>query len=90
MEKDCAQPLSHHSLLHPPGGIPREVSETERNVDQSIPARADLTVNNATMENSKRSFVLLKVVPLSVVADNGAIVSNDRQGYYFQQHKTSL
>ena len=56
--------------------IPREVSETERNVDQSIPARTDLTVNNATMENSKRSFVLLKVVPLSVVAENGAIVTS--------------
>ena len=53
---------------------PLEVKETERNVDQSIPARTDLTVNNATMEDSKRSFVLLKVVPLSVVADNGAIV----------------
>ena len=75
MEKDCAHPLSHHSLLHAPGVTPREVKETERNVDQSIPARTDLTVNNATMENSKRSFVLLKVVPLSVVADNGAIVT---------------
>ena len=75
MEKDCAHPLSHHSLLHVPGVTPREVKETERNVDQSIPARTDLTVNNATMENSKRSFVLLKVVPLSVIADNGAIVT---------------
>ena len=27
------------------------------------------------MENSKRSFVLLKGVPLSVIADNGAIVT---------------
>ena len=75
MEKDCAHPLSHHSLLHVFGVTPREVKETERNVDQSIPARTDLTVNNATMENSKRSFVLLKVVPLSVIADNGAIVT---------------
>ena len=64
MEKDCAHPLSHHSLLHVPAVTPREVRETERNVDQSIPARTDLTVNNATMENSKRSFVLLKVVPV--------------------------
>ena len=75
MEKDCAHPLSHHSLLHVPGVTPREVKETERDVDQSIPARTDLTVNNATMENSKRSFVLLKVVPLSVIADNGVIVT---------------
>ena len=74
VEKDCAHPLSHHSLLHPPGVILCEVSET-RNVNQSIPARTDLTINNATTENSKRSFVLLKVVPLSVVADNGTIVT---------------
>lgn len=72
MEKDFAHSLSHHSLLHAPGVTPREVKETERNVDQSIP---DLTVYNATMENSKRSFVLLKVVPLSDNADNGAIVT---------------
>ena len=52
-----------------------EVKETERNVDQSVLARTDLTVNNATIENSKRCFVLLKVVPLSNVADNGGIVT---------------
>ena len=52
MEKDCAHPLSHHSLLHAPGVTPLEVKETERNVDQSIPARTDLAVNNATMEDS--------------------------------------
>ena len=75
MEKDCVHPLSHHSLLYTPGVTLHEVNESERNVDQSIPARTDLTVNNATMENSKRTFVLLKVVPLSVVADNGAIVT---------------
>ena len=34
-----------------------------------------LTVNNAAIENSKRMFVLLKVVFLSVVADNEAIVT---------------
>ena len=74
-EKDCAHPLRHHSLLHARGVTPREVKETERNVDQSVPARTDLTENNAAMEDSKRSFVLLKVVPLSIVADNGAIVT---------------
>ena len=52
MEKDCAHPLSHHSLLHAPGVTPLEVKETERNVDQSIPARTDLPANNATMGNS--------------------------------------
>ena len=75
MEKDCVHPFSNHSLLHAPGVSPCEVNETERNVDQIIPARTDLTVNNATMENSKQTFVLLKVELLSVVADNGAIVT---------------
>ena len=75
MEKNCAHPLSHHSLLHVPGVTPSELGDNERNVDQSAPARTDLTVNNATMEDSKRSFVLLKVVPLCVVAENGAVVS---------------
>ena len=36
VEKDCAQPLSHHSLLHASGVAPAEVKETERNVDQII------------------------------------------------------
>ena len=34
-----------------------------------------MAVNNTNMENSKRSFVQLKVVTLSVVAHNGAIVT---------------
>jgi len=50
-----------------------EVNDNERKVDQSTPARTDLTANNATMEDSKRGFVLLKVVPLSV--KNGNIIS---------------
>ena len=75
-EKDCAHPLSHHSLLHVPGiTLPEGNDIAERNVDQNAPARTDLTVNNATMEDSKRSFVLLKVVPLSVVAENGTVVN---------------
>ena len=76
MKKNCAHPLSHHSLLHVPGVTPSELGYNERNVDQSAPTRTDLTVNNATMEDSKRSFfMLLKVVPLCVVAENGAVVS---------------
>lgn len=48
----------------------------ERNVDQNPELRRmDLPVNNATMDDSKRSFVLLKVVPLRVVAENGTVVS---------------
>ena len=78
-KKGCMEqklcPLSHHSLLHAPGVTPREVNGTERNVDQSISARTNLTVNNATMENSNRSFVLLKAAPLYVVADNGTIIT---------------
>ena len=73
MEKDCVHPLSHHSLLRVPRVTPREVTETERNVDQSIPSRTDLILNNATMENSKRIFVLLKVVPLFFVTSYGLL-----------------
>ena len=51
MENDCAYPSSHHSLLNAPGVTPREVNETERDVHQSVSARTDLTINNATMEN---------------------------------------
>ena len=74
MEKNCAHALSHHSLLHVPEVTPPEVNDSERNVNQSAPARMDLTVNNATVEDSKRSFVLLKVVPLCIVAESRASV----------------
>ena len=61
--------------MHVPEVTPPEFNDSERNVDQSAPARTNLTVNNATMEDSKRSFVLLKVVPLCIGAENGARVS---------------
>ena len=54
---------------------PPEIIDNEKNVDQNPQARMNLPVNNATMEDSKRSFVLLKVVPLRVVAENGTVVS---------------
>jgi len=73
-EKLCS-PLKSPFAVNVPGVTPSELGYNERNVDQSAPARTDLTVNNATMEDSKRSFVLLKVVPLCVVAENGAVVS---------------
>lgn len=73
-EKDCPRPLSHHSLLHVPWVTPPEIIDG-RNVDQNTHARMDLPVNNATMDDLKRSFVLVKVVPLRVVAENGTVVS---------------
>ena len=73
MEKKCSPLKSLFTITCTWG--PREVKETKRNVDQRIPARTDLPVNNPAMENSKRSFELLKVVPRSVVADNGAIAT---------------
>ena len=74
-EKDCSRLLSHHSLLHVPWMTPPEVNESEKNADQSLPATMDLPLNSATLEDSKRSFVLLKVVPPCVAAENGTVVS---------------
>ena len=72
-EKNCARPLSHHLLLHL--STTNDVNDDERNTKPSMPPATDLTVHNATMEDSKRSFVLLKVVPLCVISENGAAVT---------------
>ena len=52
-----------------------DVNDNERNTKPSTPPATDLTVHNATTEDSKRSFVLLKVVPLRVISENGAAVT---------------
>ena len=72
-EKNCARPLSHHLLLHL--STTNDVDDDERNTKPSTPPATDLTVHNATMEDSKRSFVLLKVVPLRVISENGVAVT---------------
>ena len=72
-EKNCARPLSHHLLLHLSTRI--DVNYGERNTNQSTPPATDLTVHNATVEDLKRSLVLLKVVPLHVISENRAAVT---------------
>ena len=68
-EKDCARPQDHQSLLHI--STKNEIEDVRANADPSSPAVPNLSVNNAMKENNKRSFVLLKVVPLRVTAENG-------------------
>ena len=68
-EKDCAHPQDHHSLLYI--STKNEVEDVEGNPEQSSPEVSNLSVNNATTEYNSRSFVLLKVVPLRVTAENG-------------------
>ena len=69
VEKDCARPQDHHSMIHVP--TINEAEDVEGSVDQSSSLVSNLFVNNATMEDVCRSFVLLKIVPLRVIADNG-------------------
>ena len=73
-EKDCTHPLNHHSLLHVPVVTPNQISEDGQNVEQS-PRGTDLPVHKATTADCERGFVLLKVVPLCVVSENGTVVS---------------
>ena len=54
-----------------------EAGDVEGSVDQSSPLVSNLFVNNATMDDVSRSFVLLKVVPLRLIAENG----NTRTAY---------
>ena len=68
-EKDCTRPQDHHSLLHV--STKNEIEDVRANAEPSSPAVPNLSVNNATTENNRRSFVLLKVVPLRVTAENG-------------------
>ena len=68
-EKDCARPQDHHSLLHI--STKNEIEDIEGNPEQSSPVVSNLSVNNAMTESNRRSFVLLKVVPLRVTAENG-------------------
>ena len=68
-EKDCAHPQDHHSLLHI--STKNEIEDVKGNPEQRFPVVSNLSVNNATTESNRRSFVLLKVVPLRVTAENG-------------------
>ncbi|XP_067022151.1 uncharacterized protein [Acropora muricata] len=68
-EKDCTRPQDHHSLLHV--STKNEIEDVRANDEPSSPAIPNLSVNNATTENNRRSFVLLKVVPLRLISENG-------------------
>ena len=68
IEKDCARPQDHHSLLHI--STKNEIEDVKDNPEQSSPVVSNLSVNNATTESNRRSSVLLKVVPLRVTAEN--------------------
>lgn len=68
-EKDCGRPQDHHSLLHI--STKNEIEDVKGSPEQSSPIVFNLSVNNATTENNRRSFVLVKVVPLRVTAENG-------------------
>ena len=71
-EKDCTRPQDHHSLLHVP--TKNEIEDVRANAEPSSPAVPEER-NNTTTENNRRSFVLLKVVPLRVTAENGRLLT---------------
>ena len=48
-----------------------EIEDVRANAEPSSPAVPNLSLNNATTENNRGSFVLLKVVLLRVIAENG-------------------
>ena len=48
-----------------------EIEDVRANAEPSSPAVPNLSLNNATTENNRVSFVFLKVVPLRVIAENG-------------------
>ena len=68
-EKDCNCPQDHHSLLQV--STKNEIEHVRANAEPSSPAVSNMLVDNATTEHNRRSFELLKVVPLKVTAENG-------------------
>lgn len=71
--KNCPHVVTHRSLLHVTIAT-SNVDKGEESVNHSTPPTKDVAVT-ATLEDSKRSFVLLKVVPLSIVGKNRTIVT---------------
>ena len=49
----------------------KEIEDVKGSPEQSSLVVSNLSVNNATTENNRRIFVLLKVIPLRVTAENG-------------------
>ena len=67
-EADCSNPMSHHTLLHSTNARDAIVDSAQSS-GNIVPA-SNLPVNKATTEDPRRSFVLLKVVPLLTVVMN--------------------
>ena len=69
--QDCAHPSNHHPLLHLTATTASPVDEEEGNSGQSSSPSTSLPVHNASVTDSDRGFVLLKVDPVLVVSESG-------------------
>ncbi|XP_067045500.1 uncharacterized protein [Acropora muricata] len=73
--QDCAHPSNHHSLLHLTATTGSPVDKEEGNSGQSSSPSTSLPVHNASVTDSDRGLVLLKVVPVRVVSEGGLALS---------------
>ena len=73
--EDCAHPSNHHSLLHLTATTGSPVDKEEGNSGQSSSPSTSLPVHNASVTDSDRGLVLLKVVPVRVVSEGGLALS---------------
>ena len=65
---ECTDSTSHHTLLH----ITKVKGDNEITESKSTSKSPEsLDVHKATVDSAQRSFVLLKVVPVRVLSDNG-------------------
>ena len=72
--KDCAHPLNHHPLLHLVAPIRSQVYQERENSGQSSSPSTSLRVHKASVTDSDRGFVLLKVL-VRVVSESGLALS---------------
>ena len=73
--QDCAHPSNHHPLLHLTATTGSPVDKEEENSGQSSSPSTSLPVHNASVTDSDRGLVLLKVVPVRVVSEGGLALS---------------
>ena len=71
-EKECSDSMSHHSLLHIVRS--KKEGECERHKVSDFPP-SKVVVEKTTVENSVRGLVLLKVIPVKIIANNGTAVT---------------
>ena len=74
IEKDCAHPLNYHPLLHLLAPIRSQVYQEKENSGQSSSPSTSLRVHNASVTDSDKGFVLLKVL-VRVVSESGLALS---------------